>query len=85
MIPGFVTAYRDNKKYVHLYFFPGLDDQGKSIYRDIDLHHLNIKYDFKRNVDNSIDYKFYNKNIVKLHCKLLVNLTEEEIYQVIEI
>lgn len=85
MFPGFVTAYKDNKGYVHLYFFPGLDNRGKPIYRDIDLKHLNIKYDFKKNIDNSIDYKFYNKNIIKLHCKLLFNTTEEEFYQVIEV
>jgi len=85
MIPGFVTAYRDNKEFVHLYFYPGLDDHNRPIYRDIDLSHIDIKYDAKKHIDNAVDYKFYNKNIIKLHCKLLLNFSEKEIYEILEI
>ena len=85
MIPGFVTAYRDDDNYVHLYFFPGIDDDDKPIYRNIDLSHITIKYDINKQTDEGIDYKFYDKNIIRLHCKLLINLTEEEIYETLEI
>lgn len=85
MFPGFVTAYKDNKGYVHLYFFPGLDDLGRPIYRDIDLKNLKVKYERKKNSDNSVDFKFFNNNIIRLNCKLLVNLTEEEIFETIDL
>ena len=41
MIPGFVSAYKDNDKFVHLYFFPGIDEQNMPIYKDIDLSNKN--------------------------------------------
>jgi len=85
MIPGFVTAYKDNKNYIHLYFYPGLDDLGRPIYRDIDLKNLKVKYERKKNSDNSVDFKFFNNNIIRLNCKLLVNLTEEEIFETIDL
>ena len=85
MIPGVVTAYKDNSGYVHLYFYPGLDDFGRPIYREIDFKHINVKYDYVKNIDNSVDYRFTNKNIIKLHCNLINSLTEEEDYQILEL
>jgi len=70
MIPGFVTIYIDKDKNKHLYFFPGIDDNGESIYRDIDLPNCPFKYDKVINEDFSIDYKFYN-NIKKITCNLV--------------
>jgi len=71
MIPGFITTYKDIDGYIHLYFYPGIDKNDKSIYKDIDLSSLNTEYELKKNPDNSIDCKFLQKNIIKLHCKLL--------------
>jgi len=71
MIPGFVTNYIDKEQYKHLYFFPGLDDNEKTIYNVIDLSHYTGKYDMLKNIDGSIDYKFYDKHISKIICKLV--------------
>lgn len=71
MIPGFVVSYRDKDDYVHLYFYPGIDDTGQPIYRDIDLAGCKFKYSTIRHLDNAVDYKFFDKRIYKLNCKLL--------------
>ena len=84
MFPGFVTAYKDNNQYIHLYFFPGLDDHNRPIFREMDLKNIKFKYEQRKNLDNSVDYKFYNKNIIRLNCKLL-DLNGEEIQKIIEI
>lgn len=78
MFPGFITVYKDNNNYIHLYFFPGIDDIGKSIYNDLDLS--KCEFDFIKNVnyDNSIDYKFLNKKIKKIYCKLVYSNTNSE-------
>ena len=79
MIPGFVTIYKDNNGYVHLYFYQGIDDDETPIYRDIDMSNINADYDISINEDKSKDFKFFNKHIVKIHCKLILNKTGEEI------
>ena len=84
MIPGFVTAYRDKENYVHLYFYPGLDDNDSHIYKDIDLSSINESYDLKRNIDNSVHYKFLNKKIVKFYCKLLT-IDNNEFLKILEV
>lgn len=71
MIPGFVTAYKDNNDFVHLYFFPGIDVQNRPIYKDIDLSHCKFRFTKSKYLDSAIDYKFYDKRIYKLTCKLL--------------
>lgn len=71
MIPGFCSAYIDKDNYRHLYFFRGIDDMNESIYNSIDLSNYNNKYMYYENIDGSIDYKFYDKKIVKIICKLV--------------
>lgn len=71
MIPGFCSAYIDKDNYRHLYFFRGIDDTNESIYNSIDLSNYNNQYMYYENTDGSIDYKFYDKKIVKIICKLV--------------
>ncbi len=73
MIPGFVINYIDENKYKHLYFYPGIDDNNESIYNNIDLTNYTLKYDKVINSDYSIDYKFYDKHIKKIICKLVMH------------
>lgn len=83
MIPGFVINYVDNSNFKHLYFFPGIDDKDKSIYNNIDLSNCTFKYDKLINKDNSIDYKFYDKHIKKIICKLVSQNNETIIEELI--
>lgn len=71
MIDGFVVSYRDSEDFVHLYFYPGLDDSNAPIYREIDLNGCRFKYQTTKYLDNAVDYKFFDKRIIKLNCKLL--------------
>ena len=71
MIPGFVTIYTDKDKYKHLYFYPGLSDNDDPIYRNIELPDCQLKYDKIINEDFSIDYKFYERKIIKIICHLV--------------
>lgn len=69
--PGFVNAYRDDEGYAHIYFFAGINEDGTPIYND-DIS-INDKFTHKdtRNEDGSIDIKFDDKNVVRIHCKLI--------------
>ena len=73
MIPGFITAYKDKEQWVHLYFYPGVSEQGRPIYMDVDISDVMIRYSIQKHIDNSVDYKFYNKSIVKIYCKLITS------------
>jgi len=84
MLPGFVTAYRDSENFVHLYFYQGLKDN-KPIYANIDLSKIGQKYSTERHSDNSVDFKFFEKRIIKLNCKLIFENSGEEIYETLEI
>lgn len=70
MVKGFVTTYKDKEDYVHLYFFPGIDEHYQPIYKDIDLTHSRFRFIKTKYIDNAVDYKFYDKRIVKINCKL---------------
>ena len=37
MFPGFVSIYKDDNKYINLYFYPGLSDDGTDIYKPLEL------------------------------------------------
>lgn len=73
MFPGYVTMFKDEHELIHLYFFPGIDDDGKYYYRDLDLSNCQVKYSESINEDGSKEYIFENKNIVKIVCKLIDN------------
>lgn len=85
MIPGFVVSYKDNEEYVHLYFYPGIDNDNLPIYNPIDLSNCNFKYTYTKYDDNAVDYKFLNKNIIKLNCNLVEYKTNKYIYESIVI
>ena len=73
MVPGFVNTYKDKGGSAHLFFFPGIDENGNNIYNNIDMSTFKSTYDMETNSDNSIDIKFHNKNIIKIHVKLIKN------------
>ena len=81
-IPGFVTMYKDMDEYVHLYFFPGINNES-TIYNSIDLSDVKIQYDERKINDGAIDYKFYNKNIYKIYCKLIETGTNKEHFKIL--
>lgn len=71
LIPGFVTLFKDNNNLIHLYFFPGIDNLYKNIYRDLDLSNSNIKYKRITYEDNAIEFIFKSNKILKITCKLV--------------
>lgn len=73
MIEGFVTTYIDDEEWVHLFFYPGIDDDDKPIFNDIDMSKCGVRFDVSSFVDNSKDFKLLNKNIIKVNCKLVTH------------
>ena len=53
MFPEFATTYKDDKGQLHLYVFPGIDEDGSQLYRNLDLKNINIDYKFTKNLDKS--------------------------------
>lgn len=74
MFPEFATTYKDLNGLVHLYVFPGIDDDGKQIYRNMDLKNINIEYKFTKNDDKSYDFIFLEP-LRKLTCTMIHNKT----------
>lgn len=73
MFPGFVNTYKDKQNEVHLFFFPGIDEDGTNVYNNIDMSSFSSAYNMTTNPDNSVDIQFHNKNIIKIHVKLIKN------------
>lgn len=73
MIPGFVTTYKDKENKIHLFFYPGLSNEGDQIYNELDLSNSNLKFEEKQNKDKSKEFIFERKDIVKIKCKLIKN------------
>lgn len=73
MFPGYVTIFKDSDKFIHLYFYPGIDDNNAFYYRDLDLSNCKVNYKQINNVDGSKEYIFENKNIIRIICKLIDN------------
>lgn len=71
MFPGFVSIYRDDKSRVHVYFFRGISDSSKPIYRTLDLSHIKEDYKFVEYSDGAIDYIFSNPFLTTVNCKLI--------------
>lgn len=71
MFPGYVTLYKDNADRVHLYFYPGIDDEGNTIYKDLDMSKANLSYEKIENTDNSKEFIFDRKDIIEMKCKLI--------------
>ena len=77
MFPGFVSFYRDNLNKVHVYFFRGIGENNKPIYRTLDLSHIKEEYKFNKLNDGAIDYVFSNPFLTTLSCKLVEISTGE--------
>lgn len=75
MFPGFVSLYKDNENRIHVYFFRGIDDKNKPIYRTLDLSHIKEDYKFIELEDGAIDYIFTNPFLTTVTCKLVEILT----------
>lgn len=73
MFPGYVSFFKDIDGFIHLYFFPGIDDKNDLFFRDLDLSNVKMNYKEIKNIDESKEYIFENKNIKKITCKLLDN------------
>jgi hypothetical protein len=71
MFPGYVTTYKDEDEMIHLYFFPGIDDDNQPLYRKIDLAKSGVKYDEDNLDDGATDFRFFDKNITSINCKLV--------------
>ena len=71
MFPGFVSLYKDDKNRVHVYFFRGIGDNNKPIYRTLDLSHIKEEYKFNELEDGAIDYIFDNPFLTTVNCKLI--------------
>ncbi len=83
MFPGYVTIFKDDQKFIHLYFFPGIDENNNFYYRDLDLSNCKVKYKKIVNKDNSKEYIFEKKNIIKITCKLIDNKNKLHIKELI--
>ena len=84
MIPGFVTAYKDNNNYIHLYFYPGYEN-GNNIYELFDLNKIQVDYDKLEHPDGSIELLFKTDKLLQFNCTLIKKLTQEPINIIIKI
>lgn len=75
MIPGFAIAYKDDEHNVHIYFYPGYDDQGEKIYGDIEWNTM-LTYTETKKDDGAIDYMFEDKSIKSISLKLVDKKTK---------
>lgn len=81
MLPGFITLFKDNDGFVHLFFYKGLTNNNTFYYNDLDLSSLEKNgYTYKtiNYKDNSKEYIFDNKNIKSMTCNLLTYLGENK-------
>jgi hypothetical protein len=76
MFPEFATTYKDSNGFVHLYIFPGVDDDGRQLYRNMVLNNINVEYEYKKNDDKSYDFMFISAP-KKLTCTMINNKTGE--------
>ena len=85
MFPGFITAYRDENNYVNLYFFFFLDNDMLPIFNEIELSNDKYLIDEYKYDDNAIKYKFNNKRITKINCKLVYHKTNKYIIKTLKV
>lgn len=70
MFPGFVSVERDLENRPHLYYFPGIDDEGKPIYKNLDLQSITLEYTYEKYDDGAFEFVF-NSAIKHLECTLV--------------
>jgi len=73
MFNGFVSLYKKDDK-SHLFFFPGIDDNGKPIFMSLDMTNISNNYTFIKNSDGSIDYAF-DEDVSKVTADLIYKKT----------
>ncbi len=83
MFPGFVTIYKDKENHVHLYFFPGIDENDKPFYRDLDLSKCSCTFTEQTTDDGGKDYVFDNPRIIKFVCKLIDNQGQSHVMELL--
>lgn len=71
MLPGFVTLFKDKNHKVHLFFFPGLDEESNSIFRTLDLSKTGVEYEKIKFEDGAEEFIFDREDILKITCKLV--------------
>jgi hypothetical protein len=74
MFAEFSTIYKDDKGFFHLFIFPGIDNDGRQIYRNIDLNNINAEYKFTKYADKSYDFIFLTP-MKKITCTMIHNKT----------
>lgn len=78
LFPGFVTIFKDERGYIHLYFYPGIDNYNQLYYNALDLSDCKVNYTEQHNDDNSVEFVFNVKNIVKITCRLISKYNDIE-------
>ena len=73
MFPDFVTVYRDRNNKVHLFFFPGMDEQSNQIYKSLDLSKTGLSFEHLTYSDGAEEFVFHREDISKVTCKLVSN------------
>ena len=80
MFPGYTVIFKDEQSFIHLYFFPGIDDNDNFYYRDLDLSNCQVKYTESINVDGSKEYVFENKNEIVFSKNNIKSITTNKLY-----
>ena len=70
MFKEFASVFKDQDGKLHLYVFPGLDEDGKQIYRNIDLSSIAADYTYVKNKDRSYEFIF-TKNVKTIACNMV--------------
>ena len=81
LIPGYITLFKDDDGFVHLYFYRGLLNNHRYYYNILNLSELErngYKFSTSSNKDGSYEYIFENKNIQSMRCKLVSYDNKEE-------
>ena len=83
MIKGYATTYINKDGLVCLYFFPGIDENDKPFYRDLDLSKCSCTFTEQNTDDCGKDYVFDNPRIIKFVCKLIDNQGQPHVMELL--
>lgn len=79
LFPGFATIFKDTNNFIHLYFFPGIDNFNQQYYNTLDLSDCKVKYQEIQHEDKSSEFIFASKNIIKINCKLITKYNDVKV------
>lgn len=71
MFPEFATTYRDTNNKIHLFFFPGMDDSSKNIWKRLDLSKTDLKFEKHDFNDGAEEFIFEREDITRITCRLI--------------